>query len=249
MSSNWDVLTRSSRTWTSKRKTKAQDLEITFDDTARAEYLTGFHKRNVERRNKRVAHAKAMERKERNQQRTEKRRAFVELARQMEGERNAPENPSLSDDEHDEQANEGESQQQRKPKKEIASFANDELETTVTVTEMSLGNDLPLTAILEEARAKLQESLEDEENDDKSDGDEDATVSGFAAPKSDDAAAHKKKHKKVFKYESKKERKEERKKQLTGSKTLNKKAVKKGAKPKKGETKRSARKGGAGAAS
>ncbi|KAK9471190.1 nucleolar protein 12 [Dipodascopsis tothii] len=45
--------------------------EITFDKKAREDYLTGFHKRNVERKEKAVAKAKEAERRDRLEQRRE----------------------------------------------------------------------------------------------------------------------------------------------------------------------------------
>ncbi len=68
---NTELLSRTSRIWRSKRSQKDQDLEVKFDDDQRAAYLTGFHKRNVEKRKARVEKAKLIERRYRAEHRAE----------------------------------------------------------------------------------------------------------------------------------------------------------------------------------
>ncbi|CAG8477729.1 24860_t:CDS:2 [Cetraspora pellucida] len=47
---NLTLLTEGSRIYSEKRKRKNDQIpEIVFDETARREYLTGFHKRKLER--------------------------------------------------------------------------------------------------------------------------------------------------------------------------------------------------------
>lgn len=48
-----------------KRKTEHKVAEISFDDTAREDYLTGFHKRKVERAKRARAEAEKKAREER----------------------------------------------------------------------------------------------------------------------------------------------------------------------------------------
>ncbi|ORZ38415.1 nucleolar protein 12-domain-containing protein [Catenaria anguillulae PL171] len=223
MSSNIDLLTRSSRAWQRKRSEKQQDLEIKFDDSARKEYLTGFHKRNVERRNKRVEHAKEMARKERNENRAEKRRQLAELARQMtDGRHGRSTEPSLSDDEHDPLAEAAEAFKApvavAAPK--VKQFKNEQLLTTVTVSDLQLGPQVaPLVSLFSRSSAMSDDGgSDDDAMDAHASGDDDDNP--FAAPKSDDedGKSKKKTKKKVFKYETKKERQETRKAQLEKAK-------------------------------
>lgn len=69
--SNVAVLTHENKIWSRKKKQKKEQVkEVLFDDTARREFLTGFHKRKLAR--KEAGKAKALE-KER-QHRLEERR-------------------------------------------------------------------------------------------------------------------------------------------------------------------------------
>ncbi|PIA15129.1 hypothetical protein COEREDRAFT_28231, partial [Coemansia reversa NRRL 1564] len=71
---NSTTLTRGGRVYAKKRKAKrAQVEEVVFDPTARHSFLTGFHKRKVQRREHAVAEAKAYERQEKLDMRRERR--------------------------------------------------------------------------------------------------------------------------------------------------------------------------------
>ncbi|KAJ3354188.1 hypothetical protein GGF32_002658 [Allomyces javanicus] len=205
---NIEALTRGARVWKSKRKQKAQDLEIKWDDDARKDYLTGFHKRKVELKKKRVEYAKLRERKERNEHRAEKRRALAEFARRMEQERQGGlTNPSLSDDEdsHDADA------KAAKAAAAVAEYANDQMHTTVTVSEMSIGPDDGYFADLSTLSKTMLAATEAAVSPSN---DEDEEMGDAEVDDADALPARKKPKKKVFKYETKKERQTERKRQL-----------------------------------
>jgi ribosomal RNA-processing protein 17 len=59
-----------------KRKTEHKVEEISFDDNARADYLTGFHKRKVERAKRAKAEAEKKMREERVETRKQVRSIF-----------------------------------------------------------------------------------------------------------------------------------------------------------------------------
>ncbi|TFY63711.1 hypothetical protein EVJ58_g3089 [Rhodofomes roseus] len=80
-SSNMAVLTNSHKIVAAKRRAKREQIkEIVFDATARREFLTGFHKRKLEK--KEAAKKKALEREkqERLEARREKRQMLAERA-------------------------------------------------------------------------------------------------------------------------------------------------------------------------
>ncbi|KAJ2081323.1 hypothetical protein H4R24_002442 [Coemansia sp. RSA 988] len=71
---NSTTLTRGQRVYAKKRKARrAQVEEVVFDPTARHSFLTGFHKRKVQRREHAVSEAKAYERQEKLDMRRERR--------------------------------------------------------------------------------------------------------------------------------------------------------------------------------
>ncbi|KZT19684.1 hypothetical protein NEOLEDRAFT_934923 [Neolentinus lepideus HHB14362 ss-1] len=79
---NLSILTHSHRIASLKKRAKREQVkEIVFDDDARAEFLTGFRKRKLAK--KEAVKKKAMEREkqERREQRLEHRRALAEQAR------------------------------------------------------------------------------------------------------------------------------------------------------------------------
>ncbi|KAJ2161699.1 hypothetical protein GGF46_001292 [Coemansia sp. RSA 552] len=82
---NTTVLTRGARVYAKKRRARrAQVEEVQFDPKERRSFLTGFHKRKVQRREKAQAEAKALERREALQMRRERRSEQQEqLAQKM----------------------------------------------------------------------------------------------------------------------------------------------------------------------
>ncbi|KAF9512274.1 hypothetical protein BS47DRAFT_1486374 [Hydnum rufescens UP504] len=79
---NVNILTQQKRAIAAKRKTKRKDelKEIVFDDNARREFLTGFNKRNLLKKEAKIARAKEKQRTERLELRRQKRRELTERA-------------------------------------------------------------------------------------------------------------------------------------------------------------------------
>lgn len=117
MATNIDVLTRSHSVLKAKRRAKKNQIEsVLFDEQSRlyvssftgahqgadralSDFLTGFQKRNTQKREAARAKAKAREREERLQSRKEQRRALKvraqENARQVEAVFKGEDGPSL----------------------------------------------------------------------------------------------------------------------------------------------------------
>ncbi|KAH8119394.1 nucleolar protein 12-domain-containing protein [Phellopilus nigrolimitatus] len=83
MASNVDILTRSHTILKAKARAKKNQIDqIVFDEDARREYLTGFRKRNIQKKEAAQTKAKERERQERLQARREQRQARQEQARE-----------------------------------------------------------------------------------------------------------------------------------------------------------------------
>ncbi|KAG2150456.1 nucleolar protein 12-domain-containing protein [Suillus clintonianus] len=83
MNSNIAILTQSHRVIAAKKRDKRNQIkEIVFDDDARREFLTGFHKRKVAKKEEAIKKAKLREKQERLDTRREHRRALAERAAQ-----------------------------------------------------------------------------------------------------------------------------------------------------------------------
>ncbi|KAG2345680.1 hypothetical protein BDR05DRAFT_930354 [Suillus weaverae] len=83
MNSNIAILTQSHRVVAAKKRDKRNQIkEIVFDDDARREFLTGFHKRKVAKKEDAIKKAKLREKQERLDTRREHRRALAERAAQ-----------------------------------------------------------------------------------------------------------------------------------------------------------------------
>ncbi|KAG2146469.1 nucleolar protein 12-domain-containing protein [Suillus bovinus] len=83
MNSNIAILTQSHRAVAAKKRDKRNQVkEIIFDDDARREFLTGFHKRKVAKKEEAIKKAKLREKQERLDTRREHRRALAERAAQ-----------------------------------------------------------------------------------------------------------------------------------------------------------------------
>ncbi|KAF9227266.1 hypothetical protein BS17DRAFT_800325 [Gyrodon lividus] len=81
MSNNLAVLTQSHKAIAAKQRTKRDQIkEIFFDEDARREFLTGFHKRKVAKHEEAKRKAKLREKQERLEMRREHRRALAERA-------------------------------------------------------------------------------------------------------------------------------------------------------------------------
>ncbi|ETW80368.1 hypothetical protein HETIRDRAFT_319866 [Heterobasidion irregulare TC 32-1] len=81
MSSNLALLTQSHSIVASKKRQKREQIkEIAFDESARLEFLTGFHKRKVLKATESRKRAQAREKEERLQARREQRKMLAEQA-------------------------------------------------------------------------------------------------------------------------------------------------------------------------
>ncbi|KAG1751654.1 nucleolar protein 12-domain-containing protein [Suillus paluster] len=83
MDSNIAILTQSHRVVAAKKREKRNQIkEVLFDEDARREFLTGFHKRKVAKKEEAIKKAKLREKQERLDTRREHRRALAERAAQ-----------------------------------------------------------------------------------------------------------------------------------------------------------------------
>ncbi|KAJ2808612.1 hypothetical protein H4R20_000771 [Coemansia guatemalensis] len=196
MPNNSTALTRGQRVYAKKRKAKrAQVEEVVFDPTARHSFLTGFHKRKVQRREHAVAEAKAYERQEKLDMRRERREQLKDqFTEKLLFQKNyySPLLPSADTDESSD--SEGED-------KDVEVLEGDSSVTTVTVTkefdpatadDQGSGLEKKLTPrdMLEKLERQAQNRLEKGESDEES-----SAKQGKKFPK--------KKPQKKFRYETK----------------------------------------------
>jgi len=139
MQSNLAVLTQSHAAIAAKRKAKHNQIkEVVFDDDARREFLTGFHKRKVARAD--AARKKAFERQKQEhlEYRREQRRALreraLENAAQVEKAYGAISGDNDSDEEEEWQGI-SDFPDKGKGKKKEEEFEDEEILATVTVVE------------------------------------------------------------------------------------------------------------------
>jgi len=129
---NTEILTQQRKAIARKKQKGAGELkEIVFDDNARHEYLTGFHKRNIVKKEAKVAKAKERQRLERLDFRREKRR---ELAERAISNNDAVERAYRKDDSDEGFASE-EDPSTTRAKEEELEFEDEEQLATVTVIQ------------------------------------------------------------------------------------------------------------------
>ncbi|ORX67068.1 hypothetical protein DL89DRAFT_285739 [Linderina pennispora] len=127
MADNTALLTSGAKIYSKKRKAKKEQVEeVTFDPKARRTFLTGFHKRKQERRERAITLAKEKEREERREMRREKRDQERQTIAQKIRESKIFYGVPLSEDEEDEGEDEDE---------EVAVLTGEDSVTTVTVTK------------------------------------------------------------------------------------------------------------------
>ncbi|KAI0682976.1 nucleolar protein 12-domain-containing protein, partial [Cytidiella melzeri] len=99
-SSNLSVLTKSHNIIAAKKRArKDQVKEVLFDETARREYLTGFHKRNVQKKEAKKKNAIEREKQQRLETRREHRKLLAEQATKNYREVEKAYGAQMSDDE------------------------------------------------------------------------------------------------------------------------------------------------------
>ncbi|KAF8483174.1 nucleolar protein 12-domain-containing protein, partial [Gautieria morchelliformis] len=130
--SNASLLTRSHAVYSAKKRAKKEQIqEVVFDDDARREYLTGFRKRNLLKKEAKKKHAQERDRVEKLELRKQHRRELAERAaqnvREVEGAFGVlPEEPTLNPEiiDHNE-----------KTQQEELEFEDEEQLAIVTVVE------------------------------------------------------------------------------------------------------------------
>ncbi|KAJ1666156.1 hypothetical protein EV178_002552 [Coemansia sp. RSA 1646] len=238
MADNISVLTKGHKTYAKKRKARREQVEeVQFDPEARRTFLTGFHKRKVERQEQARALARQREREERLEMRRENRQAQKEhlahkimLNKGIDGELDA-------DKEKEANSGSDEESEAEKDAEEENVLHGDTTVTTVTVTRdfdpTKIGDsDLRLDAKLSAQEIALnveRDALKtlrrgDASSDDDADGDETKSKSVKQDKK-------KKKPTKKFRYETKAKR-------ATTNKAMSAAKKKKGAMSNGGKTQR-----------
>ncbi|KAL9557493.1 hypothetical protein MBANPS3_001347 [Mucor bainieri] len=137
---NTEILSAGSKVYAKKRKAKKETVEsVDFDDASRTEFLTGFHKRKVERKNKTKEKYALLAKEEKLRNRKEAREQRQRLADKNVQEMAAMLRTSLggplneSDKFESEEEEEEEEEQKKEPK--VQEFKTQSTLTTVTVIE------------------------------------------------------------------------------------------------------------------
>lgn len=191
--------------------------EITFDPSARHEFLTGFHKRKVQRTNaaKQAAERRAKEEKKEERKKLREERQ-AELARHVE-EVNAyyrRETPQAENDNRvDGSSRSGEEEDRTavlEPIDHEAEYIDEEKYTSVTVEEMDVTREGLRKA---QADDELEEAQEVEDSNSAQPADPKPTKRKWTKEKPKDGAVKPRKKRKKFRYEGKAERKASREKE------------------------------------
>ncbi|KAJ2490897.1 hypothetical protein IWW37_002781 [Coemansia sp. RSA 2050] len=143
MRDNAALLTKGSKVYAKKRKAKKEQVEkIEFDPKARRTFLTGFHKRKLERRENAITQAKAKEREEYLEARREKREQQKDLLAQRIMENKAyygiatsdnDEEGSMSESGNGSEDSDNGGNSKRRKGKDVAVLTGESSVTTVTV--------------------------------------------------------------------------------------------------------------------
>ncbi|KAI8647027.1 nucleolar protein 12-domain-containing protein [Parasitella parasitica] len=141
---NTDILSAGSKVYAKKRKARKETVEsVDFDEASRTEFLTGFHKRKVERKNKTKEKYALLAKEEKLRNRKEAREQRQRLADKNVQEMAAMLRTSLDDtdkfepedeDEEDEDEDEDGKKEEKKAHK-VQEFKTKSTLTTVTVIE------------------------------------------------------------------------------------------------------------------
>ncbi|CEP12557.1 hypothetical protein [Parasitella parasitica] len=134
---NTDILSAGSKVYAKKRKAKKETVEsVDFDEASRTEFLTGFHKRKVERKNRTKEKYALLAKEEKLRNRKEAREQRQRLADKNVQEMAAMLRTGLDDsdkfepEEEDDDDNEG-----KKKAPKVQEFKTKSTLTTVTVIE------------------------------------------------------------------------------------------------------------------
>lgn len=137
---NTDILSAGSKVYAKKRKAKKETVEsVEFDDASRTEFLTGFHKRKVERKNRTKEKYALLAKEEKLRNRKELREQRQRLADKNVQEMAAMLRTSLGGPEPEgfesEEENEEDSTAEEKKGPVVQEFKTKSTLTTVTVIE------------------------------------------------------------------------------------------------------------------
>ncbi|KAJ1727866.1 hypothetical protein LPJ61_004347, partial [Coemansia biformis] len=205
MADNAAVLTRGAQVYARKRKARQEQVEeVQFDPKERRTFLTGFHKRKVQRREFAQAQAQEQAREERLVQRREQREQIKEqLAQKIFGDKAGISSDSEADSDAGDEADSAAERAQ------VEVLQGDTSVTTVTVTKDfdpadigSLGIDLDKKLTPQALAARLERDLL--KSAERDDGDDDGSgTSGSAAKAAGKNKGKKKGPQKQFRYETK----------------------------------------------
>ncbi|KAJ1953428.1 hypothetical protein GGI12_006014 [Dipsacomyces acuminosporus] len=143
MVDNTALLTSGDKIYARKRKAKKEQVEeVSFDPKARRSFLTGFHKRKVQRRENAIAQIKAREREDRLELRKERREQQQELLAQKIRENkeyygivDSGSSNGSSESGGDDDGDDGDDSAEEDDDKDVSVLRGDDSVTTVTVTK------------------------------------------------------------------------------------------------------------------
>ncbi|KAG1149875.1 hypothetical protein G6F37_001258 [Rhizopus arrhizus] len=140
---NTDILSAGSKVYAKKRKAKKETVEyIEFDPEKRTEFLTGFHKRKVERKNRTKEKYAALAKEEKLRSRKEAREERQRLADKNVREMAAMLRVSIGEEEEEEDTFAEEEEEKKKKEPVVKEFKSKTALTTVTVIEdLDLDNE------------------------------------------------------------------------------------------------------------
>ncbi|KAK9767293.1 rRNA binding [Basidiobolus ranarum] len=146
MSDNTTILTAGARVYSQKRKKRKEQLpEILFDEDSRRDYLTGFHKRKLERRARAQEIAKIKAHEAKLEARKERRQATKDLAEERLRQFNASIGVGAEEESDGEEEEEEETENVKADSQ--AEYRTPSTLTTVTViTEMNSDTEEPTPA-------------------------------------------------------------------------------------------------------
>ncbi|CEG70641.1 hypothetical protein RMATCC62417_06503 [Rhizopus microsporus] len=137
---NTDILSAGSKIYAKKRKAKQETVEyVEFDPEKRQEYLTGFHKRKLERKNKTKEKYAKLAKEEKLRSRREAREERQRLADKNVQEMAAMLRVGIDEPDHFDDEDEEEKEEEKKDPV-VKEFKSETSLTTVTVIE-DLGED------------------------------------------------------------------------------------------------------------
>ncbi|KAG2211467.1 hypothetical protein INT46_000291 [Mucor plumbeus] len=138
---NTEILSAGSKVYAKKRKAKKETVEsVDFDDASRTEFLTGFHKRKVERKNKTREKYALLAKEEKLRNRKEAREQRQRLADKNVQEMAAMLRTSLGgniedSDKFESEEEDDEEKEEKKKEPKVQEFKTKSTLTTVTVIE------------------------------------------------------------------------------------------------------------------